>query len=77
MARWPSGKVAVCKTAYVGSIPTRASSRSVAQWKSTALRRQVSQVQILSGLSDNPYKFGRRIPNWVDADAWAKEHGLL
>jgi hypothetical protein len=27
--------------------------------------------------SDNPYKFERRIPSWVDAEAWAKEHGLL
>lgn len=26
--------------------------------------------------SDNPYKFGRRIPNWVDADEWCKEHSF-
>lgn len=33
-------------------------------------------VGMNSPYSDNPYKFSRRIPDWVDADAWCKEHGF-
>ena len=77
MARWPSGSGrGLQNRAGRFNSDTGLLYRSVAQWKSTALRRQVSLVQIQSGLSDNPYKFGRRIPNWIDADEWCKEHGF-
>jgi hypothetical protein len=26
--------------------------------------------------SDNPYRFGRRMPGWEDADEWARRHGF-